>query len=386
MASSPFAGPTLPACSVGAHKVALLRNGREVFPAMLEAIAAARRKVQLEMYWIEDDSVGRTFRDALLKCASRGVDVRVVVDGFGSSSLPSTFFAGAAAAGLRVRVFKPIFVSLDPLRPRAVLARDHRKVLVVDDEIAFVGGLNLCEKWAPIGLGGEDWRDTAVRVDGPELPRQLRALFDASWARAAGAREHDGRAQNVWSAEGGNIGVLANTPEHRRRRKIRQAYLLGLRRATRTVDITCSYFAPRHVFLRALTATIKRGVRVRMILPLHGDVWIADVIAGSWVRVLASLGVQVFGYAGSVLHAKTAVFDARWLTVGSHNLDALSWAYNLECNVFVDDDALGRQAVALFEDDLLLSVKLPRPSRLGVADSFADAVAAAMAAVYSFRL
>jgi cardiolipin synthase len=376
----------LGARTVGAHEVTLLRNGRELFPSMLDELADAKKTVALEMYWIEDDDVGRTFRAALAECAARGVDVRVVVDGFGSAKLPRDFFDVARRAGVRVRTFRPLFMALEPLRPRGVLARDHRKVLVVDDRVAFVGGVNLCSTWSPIGLGGADWRDTAVRVEGPELPAHLRALFDASWARASGARERGHDAADVWTAEGGRIGVLANTPELRRRRKIRQAYLWGLRRAQKSVDITCAYFAPRRVFLRALRQAIRRGVRVRLLLPLESDVWLADVLASSWVRVLSAMGAEVYGYAGSVLHAKSAIFDARWVTVGSHNLDALSWAYNLECNVFVEDEGFGRDATEQFEEDLLLSVRLPRPSRFGVTDSVADAFAAAMESLYALGL
>jgi len=362
----------------------LLRNGREVLPQMLESIAGAREEILLEMYWIEADAVGLAFRDALCASARRGVNVRCILDGFGSARLPtSAFDEPLRKAGARVHRFHPLIASLGPFRLHRVLARDHRKLLVVDGRDAYIGGLNLCARWAPIAMGGDDWRDTAVRVEGPELPLHTKALIEGTWSRIQNHQRPERDPTNVWAAENGRIGILANTPEHRRGRKIRQAYLWGLRRAKHSVDIACAYFAPRPVFVRALSRAVDRGVRVRMLLPLKSDVWLADLLASSWVHALEDCGVELYGYTGSTLHAKTAVVDARWVTIGSHNLDALSWAYNLECNVFCDDPTFGQAAVAMFEDDLLLSVPLPKKDPRGITDDIADFLGAVMAAIYS---
>lgn len=370
--------------AIGSHEVALLRNGREVFPAMLAAIERASRTVVLEMYWVEDDSVGRAFRDALAAAASRGVDVRVIADGFGSGALPARWFAPLTAAGGRAKFFRPVLASLDPKKPHLVLARDHRKVLVVDDGEAFVGGVNLNAFWSPIAAGGDDWRDTAMHVRGPELPPHVARLFEASWSRIM-RRPAQIAVPNAWSTEGGRLGVLANTPDQRRGRKIRQAYLWGLRRASRSVDITCAYFAPRRLFAKALVGAVRRGVRVRILLPLEGDVWVMDLLAASWIRALTGAGVEMYGYQGAILHAKTAVVDARWVTVGSHNLDGLSWAYNLECNIFVDDAAIGRAAVKMFEDDLHFAVRLPLAGPASRTEALASAVGRAMSWLYALR-
>jgi cardiolipin synthase A/B len=369
---------------VESHEVVLLRNGRELFPAMLGAIDRARRTIILEMYWVEDDAVGRAFRDALVSAAERGVDVRVIVDGFGSSALPSGWFGPLRAAHGRAMIFHPLLASLEPRKSHRLLARDHRKVLVVDGMDAFVGGVNLCAKWLPIADGGEGWRDTAMHVRGADVALHLARLFDATWARVTRSRVAADPPM-AWSLAGGAVGVLANTPQQRRGRKIRQAYLRGLRRAHTSVDITCAYFAPRRLFAKALVSAVRRGVRVRILLPFESDVWVADLLAAPWIRALAGAGIEIYGYVGAILHAKTAVFDARWVTVGSHNLDALSWAYNLECNVFVDDEAVGRAAEAMFEDDLRLAIRLPLPGVAGPAEALSRALGRAMSWIYALR-
>lgn len=375
-----------PCVRIGAHETEILRNGRELFPRMIEAIASAQTHIALEMYWVGADTIGATFRDLLIERARDGVEVRVMLDGFGSAELPVSFFdEPLTRAGAIVRRYRPLLATFDPLRPHRLLARDHRKNLIADD-VAFVGGINLARQWAPADQGGEDWRDTAIMVRGPDLARHLMNLFESSWARAKSQLESRVRPPRYWSTEGNRLGVLANTPEKRRGRKIRQAYLWGLRRAQKTIDITCAYFVPRPVFLRALKQAVKRGVRVRVLLPLRSDVWLADVLAESTLHMLSNHGVEVYGYDGSILHAKTAVVDGHWVTIGSHNLDALSWAYNLECNVFCDDEAVGRVAVTLFEDDLERSVRLPREMRGLLRERVSRMISKAIASAYALRI
>ncbi|MCA9584777.1 MAG: phosphatidylserine/phosphatidylglycerophosphate/cardiolipin synthase family protein [Myxococcales bacterium] len=336
----------------------MLRDGRRVFPAMLDAITSARRTICLEMYWVEDDVVGARFRDALVAASRAGVSVRVIVDAVGSFGLPEDFWAPLEAVGGRARVFRPLSVTA----AAAALARDHRKILVVDDERAFVGGVNLAAQWLPISEGGENWRDTALEVRGPELPLALRAVFDTTWHRFSPGQLQEPPAPLVWTSAGGKLRVLANSPLRRQGRKIRQSYVRAIRRARYGIDLTAAYFAPRPSFIRSLHRAAQRGVRVRVLLPLKSDVLAMRLAAEPLARLLATLGVEVYGYVGGVLHAKTAVVDGSWLTVGSHNLDAWSWLWNLECNVVVIDPAMGARAVDMFEEDLRLSVRLAKGS------------------------
>lgn len=323
---------------------------------MLRAIASARRTICLEMYWVGDDEVGARFRDALVVAARAGVAVRVMVDAVGSFGLPEGFFHELEVAGGRVHFFRPL--RLATRAPATALARDHRKILVVDDERAFVGGVNLAAEWLPLSEGGQNWRDTALEIHGQDLAQALRAVFDATWHRLARGEGAGVAPPVVWTSPGGKLRVLANSPFRRQWRKIRQSYLRAIRRARHGIDLTAAYFAPRPTFIRSLHKAALRGVRVRVLLPIKSDVLAMRLAAEPLARLLATLGVEVYGYVGGVLHAKTAVVDGSWVTIGSHNLDAWSWLWNLECNVVVRDQALGARAVDMFEEDLRLSVRM----------------------------
>lgn len=350
---------------------------------MRDAIARAARRVSLEMYWFADDAIGRAFRADLADAAARGVEVQILVDGFGSFALPRGFWRDVETRGGEVEIFRPILSGVDRTFPRGLLARDHRKILVVDEHEAFVGGLNIARQW--LSSSGRralaSWRDTAMRVTGREIGSHLSDLFTDTWERCRNREPVSRRPRAIWSASDGKVGVIANTPEDRRRRRIRQAYLWAIRHAKFQIDITCAYFAPRRLFVRALSRAVQRGARVRILLPLRSDVLIADVLARPWVRFLDQLGVEMYGYAASTLHAKTAVVDGRLVTVGSHNLDALSWAYNLECNVVVEDPQVGREASEHFEEDLSVSTRL-RPPRSRLLDRITETLADAAERFY----
>lgn len=352
-----------PYVAVRDARVRMLRNGREAFPAMLDAIGAARDRVFIEMYWWEADEVGDRFRDAVIAAARRGVEVRVLVDGFGSRALPRRYWHALARAGGRAATFSPLQLVFAADKIRLLLARDHRKIVVADD-CAFVGGLNFARPWAPTAEGGSDWRDTALEIRSDAAASALVALFESTWAVAAGQRVSSDPPPIAWP-DRGSVAIVSNTPTRRRGRRIRQVYLWALRRAERSVDITCAYFAPRPLFLRALAGAVKRGVRVRILVPLKSDVELADQAALPLLRWLDARGVQIFAYGGAILHAKTAVVDDEWCTVGSHNLDGLSWAWNLECNAVLRSPELGARLTALFEADLCRSVRWP-PQKPGL--------------------
>lgn len=331
------------------------RNGREAFPRMLDAIEHARTRVRIEIYWWGADPVGASFRRAVESAARRGVDVSVVVDGFGSAALPADYFATLRTCGGRARTFRPLGLQALASGPRGVLGRSHRKILVVDDR-SFVGGLNLALPWAPIADGGDDWRDTALELTSQEVADRLSLLVDDSSKVAEGWHPHRGSGL-VWLRP--EIGVVTNSPTAPKGRAIRAAYLTALKEARSTVDLTSAYFAPRPIFLAHLVRAVRRGVRVRLLVPLRSDVELARVVAMPLLRWLVARGVRVYRFGGGVLHAKTAVFDRTTSIIGSHNLDGLSWAWNLECNLIARSAAVGQRLTKLFEEDLCLSVELP---------------------------
>jgi cardiolipin synthase len=347
--SLPPSGGFLP---VDGNRVRLLRDGREAFPAMLEAIGRARREVLLEMYWIQGDRAGAMFRDALTERARNGVDVRVTYDALGSIGAPASMWAPLLAAGGQVYEFGP----LSPLRQRFLKRlnfRDHRKILVVDGECAFTGGLNIGDPWLPTEQGGGNWRDDAIELRG-SVAADFRALFYETWRRSG--RPIPTGVGRLTRPSSDRVVLLTNRRRHRR--SIRHAYLSGLRRAQRHIDITNPYFLPGPIFLTALKRAQARGAEVRILIPGQSDVWVVSMAMGSLIGRLLESNVRVFAYQGRVLHAKTAVFDETLAMVGTYNLDARSRRYNRECNVAVYDAAVASAARASFEQDLQESIEL----------------------------
>ncbi|MBK8260996.1 MAG: cardiolipin synthase ClsB [Nannocystis sp.] len=338
---------------IGDDRIRLLRDGEEAYPAMLAAIAAAREEIVLEMYWIASDEVGERFRRALTARAAAGVKVRVIYDSLGSYGLPSYWWAPLLAAGGEVIEFGPIAPWRGRFRLGRVRFRDHRKVMVVDGKIGFTGGLNLALPWLPIAEGGAGWRDDAVELRGPAAA-QLRSLFYDTWWRCGGPSlpyESSGARPNPAS----RVFVLANMVYGRPDRTIRRAYLVALQRARRTVDIASAYFLPGPIFLHALRTARRRGVRVRVLVPARSDVFLVDLALRDLVRTLLNDKIEVYAYEGGVLHSKTAIVDRRFVTVGSHNLDALSWHFNLESNVVIDEPAFARVVTSSFDRDVARS-------------------------------
>lgn len=342
---------------VGTDDVRLLRDGVEALPAMLKAIRDARREVLLEMYWIGADDVGAAFRDALAEKAHEGVTVRVVYDAVGSLAIGASFWRRVLDAGGDVRDFHPLF----PLRPTFDLARlevrDHRKLLVVDGQVGFTGGLNLAQPWLPRADGGGGWRDDMVEVRG-HASAELRTLFYKTWRRIA--------AHKLPRTKGGSRGprdlaplsrhprgpvyVLANSK--RTRRNLRFEYLSRIQRAERSIDIANSYFVPDRYVRRALFRAIGRGVRVRVLVPRKSDIAAVQFALEAMYDLLLRSGVELYQYGGPMMHAKTAVIDDRFATIGSYNLDERSRRKNLEVNVAVEDVAFASHVRGWFDRDV----------------------------------
>jgi cardiolipin synthase len=338
---------------VDSNRLRLLRDGREAFPAMLDAISQAKREVLLEMYWIQGDKAGRMFRDALTAKAKEGARVRVSYDAIGSIGAPPSMWQPLLQAGGEVIEFGPVSPLRKRFRLNRINFRDHRKILVVDGEIAFTGGLNIGDPWLPREQGGGDWRDESIEIRGP-IAAELRSLFFETWRRLGHVIPDDaGR-----FARRGHGRVVVLTNGHGRRRGIRHAYLQAIRHATQRIDITNPYFLPGPIFLAALKGAQNRGVEVRILVPGLNDVWVVSMAMSSVIGRLLEANAKVFAYQGRVLHAKTAVVDETFTTVGTYNLDARSRRYNRECSIAVYDAAVAREARARFESDLSQSTEL----------------------------
>jgi|CXWL01.1.fsa_nt_gi cardiolipin synthase len=352
-AGTDFASPWFP---VGGDEVRLLRDGIEAFPAMLDAIARAEREILLEMYWVGDDAVGQRFRDVLAAKAREGVTVRVIYDAVGSLTITSTFWQPLLDAGGEVRDYHP----LSPLRSTFELAhvelRDHRKILVVDGRTGFTGGLNLAQAWLPREDGGEAWRDDMIEVRG-RVVQELRTLFYKTWRRVWFRQLPRERVPmnvprdlaRLSRRPSGSVWVLASL--RRSRRNVLREYLTRINRATVSIDIANSYFIPSRFVRSALFRAVRRGVRVRVLVPAKSDVAVVQFALEANFDTLLRHGVEVYTMPGRMMHAKTAVIDA-FATIGSYNLDERSRAKNLEVNIAVADDAFASYVRTWFERDL----------------------------------
>jgi len=327
---------------VEGNKLRLLRNGSAAYPEMLAAIAAARQQILLEMYWFGSDTIGRKFAAALCAAAQRGVEVAIIFDAVGSVGASDEMFAELTRAGAQVIEFNPIAPWKRRFRLSRLTRRDHRKILVIDGAVGFTGGINIADFWLPMEEGGAGWRDDMVRIDGPAVAG-LSDCFVRVWGRLRGrklavpeALQQPPPPESARRARMPAVRVLGQR-FLRTQREISRAYLHYLRRAERRIFIANSYFVPDGRVLRALSRAARRGVDVRIIVPGQSDVDIVRHASRAvWGRLLRA-GVRIFEWEESVLHAKTAVVDGLWSTIGTFNFDYMSLRVNLEVNVSVLD-------------------------------------------------
>jgi cardiolipin synthase len=337
------------------NHIRLQFEGSTTFEAWIEAIDRAQRFVYFENYVVRDDRVGRAFRDALIGKAAQGVPVRVIYDWLGCWATPRSYWKPLREAGAGVRAFNPPSLALgDPL---GVLQRDHRKLVVVDGDVAFVGGFCVGDEWTG-SRSQPPWRDTGVEIHGPAA-RAAALAFERLWAEtgepsplAAGMREPDtAGGMPVWLIEG----------EPGRARVYRTLHLTAAL-ARRRIWITDAYFvAPRPVS-EALAAAAQHGVDVRILVPAHNNwPWVGSISRGGY-RFLLENGVRVFEWQGPMMHAKTTVCDGIWCRVGSSNLNTASLIGNWELDVGVLDRGLAAQLEGLFLADLAScrEIVLPR--------------------------
>ncbi len=342
---------------VGGDEVRLLRDGVEALPAMISAIESARSEILLEMYWVGLDAVGMKFRDALADKARAGVTVRVIYDAVGSLSIAPSFWEPLVRAGGEVREYHP----LSPLKPAFELARieqrDHRKILVVDGERGFTGGINLARPWLAIEDGGEAWRDDMIEVVG-YASAELRTLFYKTWRRIGFRRLSPNPL--TWTLPrdlvplskhpAAKVYVLASL--RRSRRNLRREYLARLNRAKRSIEIANSYFIPDRNVRNALYRAVLRGVRVRVLVPSKSDVAIVQYALEAMYESLLRHGVEIHCHSGPMMHAKTTIIDDSFATIGSYNLDERSQTKNLEVNIAVEDAPFATYVRQWFDRDV----------------------------------
>lgn len=321
------------------NAIELLENGVEYFPALLAEIASARQEVFIETYIFMPDRTGRAVAAALLQAAARGVTVRVLVDGFGSRRFVEELMPELQAGGVLVQVYRREIRALSLRRHR--LRRLHRKLAVIDGRVAFVGGINIVDDYEPDGPPYPR-HDYAVRVEGPLL-QSIHYAVRHLWRLVAWASLRSRRLEPVLPMlarpeQAGRIRAAFLIRDNlRHRRDIEQAYLEALARARSEVIIACAYFFPGRRFRQALTDAARRGVRVILLLQGLSDHPVLAHASRALYPHFMSCGIHLFEYQQSYLHAKVAVVDGVWATVGSSNIDPFSLLLAREANVLIDD-------------------------------------------------
>ncbi len=336
------------------NAVQVLLNGEEIFPAMIEAIHAARTSITYAQYYFEDGPVAREIVEALAERCRAGVGVSILLDAFGALDMPAESVDRMKASGCPVATFRP----LSPVRWDRSNRRNHRRVLVIDGRIGFTGGSGVSRKWMGNGRVEGHWRDTDVQVRGP-IVEYLQGAFAENWLEATGIvlggdsyfprpvpPAGDAYAQVVRSSPAGGSFAMYTT------------FLLAMSSARRTIFITNPYFVPDGTMEDALAGAVARGVRVVVLVPGPIDHnLVRQASRGKFGRMLKA-GVEIYEYRAALLHSKTMVIDGVWTTIGSTNLDNRSFALNDELNLVIYDAATARRLEQAFADDLAHSEKV----------------------------
>jgi cardiolipin synthase A/B len=374
---------------VGGNQVRLLQGGEELFPAMQRAIAQARREVLLATYIFHDDDASRALAEALREAGRRGVRVCVVVDGFGSKATLAKLREWMPQPEVELVVFRPVGSWWSLLQP-GQLRRLHQKLCTVDREIGFVGGINIIDDRIDLrhGLSDAPRLDFAVEVRGPVAASAAQSAR-AVWTRAAmGA---DWKEEMVSLAKSAQpmarmrrvmqrlrmvappavqpqplepmVAAFVVRDNLRQRRSIERAYIEAVLRARDRVDLVTPYFYPGRMFRRALFRAAQRGARVRLLLQGKIDYRFAALAAQVQYDELRRHGIQIYEYTPAFLHAKVALVDDQWATVGSSNIDPLSLLLNLEANVIVQDAHFTRELSQRFDAAIAASREVTDASR-----------------------
>ncbi|HKA44311.1 MAG TPA: cardiolipin synthase ClsB [Burkholderiales bacterium] len=329
---------------VDGNRITLLENGVEYFPALGQALDAARREIHLETYIFESDGTGRAIAAALARAAKRGVSTHVMVDGFGSQNLSRDLIDGMQAAGVHFLVYRP---QVSPWTfKRSRLRRLHRKLAVIDAQTAFVGGINILDD-ADAVRGIPPRFDYAVRVEGPlvagiyPLVKRLWKLVSATQLRAR--RPETSSLVPDLVRRGNQRAAFLVRDNIGHRREIEEAYLEAIERSRSEVLIANAYFFPGLSFRRALMDAAARGVQVKLLLQGRAEYVLLYYASRALYGAFLEAGIEIHEYFRSFLHAKVAVIDRHWSTVGSSNIDPFSLVLAREANVVVEDSAFAER-------------------------------------------
>lgn len=375
------------------NRVRLLADGPGTYQAMLRSIAQARRYVHMETYIFEDDAEGARFAEALIAARNRGADVALMVDAVGTIKTPDALFQRLRDAGVQVAVFNPISPVNGSRAGWSPNQRNHRKVLVVDGKVGYLGGINVSAVYASspasgsgasggVGSGADakrtdaqaaPWRDTHLQIEGPAVA-QLEAVIRDGWQSQAKEPLRGGGTAIAPPVGPTRVRILANQPDRSDGYTVYLTLMSAFESAQRSIHITMAYFVPDPAFVDVLAAAAQRGVDVALVLPGFSDSSLVFNAGRSHYGKLLKAGVKIYERRDALLHAKTAVVDGVWSTVGSSNMDWRSFALNYEVNAVVLGPEFAADMEALFQRDVTESVRItPEAWRArGVDDRFME--------------
>jgi len=337
-------GPAL----VGGNRTEALVNGEQIFPAMLEAIAQARRTITFETYIYWSGEVGKAFAQALAERARAGVKVHVLLDWVGSSKMEADYLEAMQAAGVQVeRYNRPRWYTIGRLNNRT-----HRKLLVVDGRIGFTGGVGIADEWSGNAQDPQHWRDTHFRIEGPAVAQMQSAFLD-NWIEVTGDVLHGADYFPPLEKRGDHLAQVFTSSPGGGSESVQLMYLLSIAAAKHTIRLAASYFVPDDVALKMFVAARARGVRVQIILP--GPLIDTEIVRrasrSTWGDLLRA-GAEIYEYQPTMYHCKVMVVDELWTSVGSTNFDNRSFSVNDEANLNVLDAGFAQRQVEIFEQDL----------------------------------
>lgn len=349
------------------NKVDLLVDGPSTYAAMLKAIEAAKDHINMETYIFEDDEIGQQFAAVLIAKQKMGVQVNLIYDSVGSISTPKEFFTALKESGMNVLEFNPI----NPLIKKKdwdVNQRDHRKLLIVDGKTAFLGGINISSVYSSGSFGRSSkkikktensapWRDTHLQLSGPVVG-EFQKMFTQTWAQQKGEPLAEKAYFPVLTNQGNEVvRAIGSSPEEPYS-QIYATLLSAINSAETQILLTNAYFVPDPQLLKALKDAVKRGVKVKLLLPEKTDSMLVFYASRSYYDELLSANVEIYQHQVALLHAKTALIDGVWSTVGSTNLDWRSFVNNQEINAVMLGQDFGAQMQNMFEQDLASSKQI----------------------------
>jgi cardiolipin synthase len=336
------------------NRVTALRNGDEIFPAMLAAIGAAKRTISFETFIYWSGAIGKAFADALAERARAGVEVHLLLDWVGTGKMDEGMLADMERSGVEVVKYHPLrWYNLGRLNNRT-----HRKILVVDGTVGFTGGVGIADNWLGDAEDPDHWRDTHFRLEGPAVA-QMQAAFMDNWIETRGEILHQDAYFPQLAATGEHAAQVFKSSTSEASESVRLMYLLSIASAVKSVRIANAYFVPDDLSVATMVAAQRRGVRVEIIVPgRHTDASVVRKASRSRWGDLLEAGVAIYEYQPTMYHNKVMVVDELWTSVGSTNFDSRSFRLNDEANLNVFDEEFAAGQMRWFEEDKIRSKQM----------------------------